>query len=63
MADIIFFTPRERSEGVARAGEPAAVIIFPGVRYERSGLEEAGKGERPQTNEQTGRRGRRRRLS
>jgi hypothetical protein len=62
MADIIQFTPRERSEGVPRSGEPASVIIFPGVRYERS-AREARNSEPPQSGDRPSRRARRRRLS
>ncbi len=36
MADIITFIPRERSGDQSCDGEPAAVIFFPGVRYERA---------------------------
>lgn len=63
MADIISFIPRERNESARRDGEPAAVIIFPGVRYERAGREDACSSESPQNGERSGRKGRRRRSS
>ncbi len=41
MANIIDFKPRPRPRpSVTKAGKPAAIIIFPGVRYER--LENVG---------------------
>lgn len=59
MADIITFTPRERSGDMQRDGEPAAVIFFPGVRYERAEVAFASDDEPPQS-DRPGRRSRRR---
>jgi hypothetical protein len=57
MASILPFSPRERTAAkrpVAGVGQPAAIIIFPGVRYERR--VETG----PTGTGETGGRGRRR---
>lgn len=59
MADIITFTPRERSGDIPRDGEPAVVIFFPGVRYERAENLSALDDEPPQS-DRPGRRSRRR---
>lgn len=59
MADIITFTPRERRGDLPRDGEPAAVIFFPGVRYERAESAPALDDEPPQC-DRPGRRSRRR---
>jgi hypothetical protein len=63
MADIISFIPRERSEARPRDGEPASVIMFPGVRYERTENESARDSEPPAAGERPGRRGKRRKSS
>jgi hypothetical protein len=60
MASILPFSPRERTPAkhpAAGVGQPAAIIIFPGVRYERRvETEPTGTGE-------TRGRGRRRKRS
>ena len=63
MADIIQFTPRGRDAEVSAGSEPAAVIIFPGVRYERAAGDPVSNDDPPQIGERPGRRGKRRRLS
>jgi len=63
MADIIKFTPRERSGAPSAGTAPAAVIIFPGVRYERTVAGVACTDEPPQDGERPRRRGRRRRAN
>lgn len=44
MADIITFRPLRKAAGSHKAsgGTAATIIIFPGVRYERPALAEAG---------------------
>jgi hypothetical protein len=59
MADIITFIPRERSGDLPRDGEPAAVIFFPGVRYERAEALSALDDD-PSQQDRRGRRSRRR---
>lgn len=58
MADIITFVPRERG-GDPRPEEPAAIIIFPGVRYERADQGLVGDAA-PRQSQTRGRRSRRR---
>ena len=44
MADIIRREPHQRKPAAAmRGGEPAAIIIFPGVRYEKPAAAEADR--------------------
>ena len=61
MADIIPFKPTVRNGDTPRAGTAAEIVIFPGVRYERT--EETEENEPPRNSERSGRRGRRGRLS
>lgn len=50
MARILPFQPRQSANRATPSGQPAAIIIFPGVRYERrvdaspTGSDESGRG-------------------
>jgi hypothetical protein len=46
MSSVVSFIPRPAAAGAIKAAGPAAIIIFPGVRYERRAEGEADASEK-----------------